>query len=278
MTLPGSFSDLERTRLADFSEAHAYECLIGASGEKPSSMFSSTIVGGAIALRSSAVRSSVLFNRVIGLGLIEDATEAMLDELDAFYAVENVPWAIELSPAAGPAGLREWLRRRGFRRGLGTAMLVRACTEIPIGETDLRIECVRSSDAKLGAEIAAQIFRVNSDVQALLDRALEKPEYRQWLAYDGDLPVATCLSYVRGGVAWAGWSGTLASHRGRGVHGAFIAARLRDAAERGCQWLTVETALGTPESPDPAFRNLTRLGFSFAYPRHTYICVPRRKS
>lgn len=271
-----SLSDIDKARLADFSEAGAYQCLVGRATADGGSGFGSRRIGSAIALRSSVVRSSVLFNRIIGLGLQEEATEQMLEDAAAFYAEERLPWAIELSPAARPDALRDWLKKRRFRRGLGTAMLLRPCTDIPTVETSLRIERIRAEDARLGAEIAASIFRVSPDVKAILDRALEQPEYRQWLAFDGDTPVATCLSFVRGAVAWAGWSATLPSHRGRGVHAALVVARLRDAAAAGCEWFTVETATGTPEQPDAAFRNLTRLGFSFAYTRHTYIVMPTR--
>ena len=276
MTCPESLSDIEKARLADFSEAHAYECLIGGAPSVGKQCFTSTRIGSAVALRSSVVRSSVLFNRVIGLGLFEDATEEMLDEAARFYEAEGLPWAIELSPAACPDALSDWLKKRRFRRGLGTAMLIRPCSDIPVVETTLRIERIGPDDARRGARIAADMFRVAPEVQALLDRVLEKPEYRQWLAYDGDDPVASCLSYVCDGVAWAGWSTTLPAFRGRGVHSAFIAARLRDAAEAGCEWFTLETALGTPEQPDAAFRNLVRMGFTFAYPRYTYIVMPRR--
>lgn len=270
-----SLTGIEMARLADFSEAHAYEALVDCAALLGDQTFDTAQIGSAIALRSRSVRSSVLFNRVLGLGLNEDATEQMLEEAAALYAVDRIPWGVELSPAARPDGLAEWLRKRRMRRGLATALLIRSCSDVPEVKTDLRIERVGPELGPVVAGISAPIFRVAPEVRALLEVAATRPGYRQWLAFDGDEPVASCLSYVREGVLWSGWSATLPSHRGRKVHAAFLVACMRDAAEAGCEWFTAETALGTPENPDPAYRNLLRMGFKLAYERNTYIALPR---
>ena len=270
-----SLSATEKARLADFSEAHAYETLVECAAGLGDRSFRTARIGSAIALCSDTVRSSVLFNRVLGLGLFEEATEQIVNEAAALYVASNVPWGIELSPAARPDDLPERLKKRRMRRGLGTALLICSCADIPQIDTDLRIERVGPEFGMIGAEISAPIFHVAPEIKALLEVAATRPEYRQWLAFDGDVPVGSCLSYVRDGVVWSGWSSTLPSHRGRRVHAAFVSECMREAKASGCEWFTAETALGTPTQPDPAYRNLLRLGFSLAYERHTYIAMPR---
>lgn len=275
MRSPDSLTGIEVARLADFSEAHAYEALVECAAAVGDPTFDTVRIGSAVALRSRSVRSSVLFNRVIGLGLSEEATEQMLDEAAALYGADKIPWGVELSPAARPLELPDWLRKRRMRRGLATALLIRSCSDVPEVKTDLRIGRVGPEFGTVVAGIAALIFRVAPEVKALLEAAATQPGYRQWLAFDGNEPVGSCLSYVRDGTVWSGWDATLPSHRGRGVHAAFLVARMRDAAEAGCEWCTAETALGTPEDPDPSLRNFRRMGFKLAYERHTYIALPR---
>ena len=275
MRSPDSLTARQIARLADLSEAHAYEALVECAAAVGDRTFDTVRIGSAVALRSRSVRSSVLFNRLIGLGLSEEATEQMLDEAAALYAADKIPWGVELSPAARPPDLPDWLRKRRMRRGLATALLIRSCFDVPEIKTDLRIERVGPEFGTVVAGIAAPIFRVAPEVKALLEVAATQPGYRQWLAFDGNEPVGSCLSYVREDVVWLGWDATLLSHRGRGVHAAFLVARMLDAAEAGCEWCTAETALGTPENPDPSLRNFLRMGFKLAYERHTYIALSR---
>src|ERR1051326_942724 len=60
-----------------------------------------------------------LFNRVIGLGVAEAASEEDIDvSLDTFAAAGVRNGAIQLSPAARPDDLPAWLARRGLQPGL----------------------------------------------------------------------------------------------------------------------------------------------------------------
>lgn len=275
MRTPDSLTTIEMARLADFSEARAYEALVECAALQGDPTFDTALIGSAIALRSRSVRSSVLFNRVIGLGLCEEATEQMLDEAAALYAADRIPWGLELSPAARPDGLPELLRKRRMRRGLATALLIRSCAEVPKVETTFRIERTGPECGNLFGEISEKIFGVSKEVRRLLEGVAARPQFRQWIAFENDVPVASCLSHVTEDVAWGGWSSTLPAYRGKGIQSAFTALRIRDAQEAGCKWFTAETSMGTPASPDPSLRNLLRLGFSVAYERHTYIALPR---
>src|SRR5262249_17007184 len=75
--------------------------------------------GGTLAIACSAFAGVILPNRVLGLGLAEPADEALLDELDAFFAAAGTGYAVALAPGARPADLPERLEAHGFRPGYG---------------------------------------------------------------------------------------------------------------------------------------------------------------
>ena len=75
-------------------------------------------IGGALCLRLDAAPSAAMFNRVLGLGLSEPATEAGLDEIVAFFG-EGPHWCVALAPQAEPPELVTWLERRGLAPGYG---------------------------------------------------------------------------------------------------------------------------------------------------------------
>jgi len=68
-------------------------------------------ISSAVALVARAV-DYVLFNRVVGLGLREPATAAMVDQIANLYQAAGVQAAVQVSPAAGPAALPDWLAVR----------------------------------------------------------------------------------------------------------------------------------------------------------------------
>lgn len=276
-----ALTPLERVRIADRSEAQAYRSLAACAGAAGADGFRALELGGALLLHSRAVRNSVLFNRTIGLGCGDEVSVPLLERIAAVYAQADadggarVPWAIEVSVPVETEAFRSWLKARRMRRGLATAMLMRPCDRLPEVKTDLRVERVGSEFSPACRQIWAEVFRVAEPVQALLEHAASAPAFRQWVAFDGEKPVACSLSHVVDRVAWLGWSATLPSHRGRGAQNALLAARLLDAREAGCEWATSETAMGTAEQPDPSYRNLLRSGFSLAYERYMHIGLGR---
>jgi GNAT superfamily N-acetyltransferase len=105
--------------------------------------------------------------------------------------------------------------------------------------------------------------------------AATAPDYESFVARIGDRIVGVGSLSARGGVAWIGGGATLARWRGRGVHSALIAARLRRAARLGCRWAWAETAAPEPGRPQGSRRNLLRLGFEEACVKRQYIPAPR---
>jgi GNAT superfamily N-acetyltransferase len=278
-------SATEQSRTVEFSEASAYQSLVQAPSPEDRQRLGLRALAlgpnqdAGVAIMADAIQGSLALNRVLGLGLNGPVTDAVLDEIAALYASAAAPYALELSPHALPADLLDRLRTRRLRRmGSKTAVFLHALKSVPDVACDLRIEQVGPEHAAALANICCNTFSMPAEIAVLLQAAHTDSRWRQWMAFDGDTPAGAALSFVDGGVAWSGWAVTLPNFRGRRFHAAYLAAALRDAAAQGCQWFTAETAIGTAEQPDPAYRNLLKLGFELLYERSTFMASPVRAS
>jgi GNAT superfamily N-acetyltransferase len=222
---------------------------------------------------SAASRVDVLaFNRVLGLGLKEPATEGDVDRVLEWYAaVGSRRFFVQLAPGAAPAELPAWLENRGLRSYNNWVKLARGVEETPEVTTDLRVERIGPEQGGEFATIAAQAFDWPDEVRPWIVRSVGRPGWHHYMAYDGSTPVATGSLYVEEGGGWLDFAATVAEHRGRGAQSALLARRIRDAADRGCSFLTVETAQDKPDRRAPSFHNTRRFGFRVAYLRANYI-------
>lgn len=265
--------------LVEFSEARAFESLIGSVplGVGQPQGFRVETFGSAVALLAPAVTHSLNMNRVIGLGIDGPADEAVLDQIAQRYGQLNLSYALEIAPGAMPADLPEQLRRRRMRRTVATAMHYRAAQPAVVHVAGVAVVRAQAHQCALVADICCSVFRMPEAVHAVIEATRHCPEWRQWLVYLGPEPIAAALSFVKGGVAWLGWDATLPQHRGHGAHAALVAARINDAADSGCQFVTAETAVDTPAHMDPSRRNYEKLGFVLAYERSTYVAIHRSR-
>ncbi len=226
--------------------------------------------GGAVALIMQQV-PYILFNRVIGLGLTEPASAALLDEILALFEQQGAPAAVQLSPAARPADLPDLLEARGFHRDDAWIKLVRGIEPPPDAPTDLRVTEITADQAAGFAEVFGEVFGITGPLQSWIAGCVGRPGWRHHVAFDGGTVVATGALYVAGEIGWLGLAATRPAARRRGAQGAIIARRIQTAANLGCRWLAVETGDDTPEHPNPSTHNLRRMGFQDAYARPNYI-------
>ncbi|WP_018866626.1 MULTISPECIES: GNAT family N-acetyltransferase [unclassified Thioalkalivibrio] len=259
---------------AELIEAEAYESMMRVAETAGIPGFRAVRSRSGLALVAPGLKKILVFNRVLALGVAEPASEDYIDELAALYAPHELPWAVELSPHARPEPIPQWLRDRRIRRGAPSAVLVRSTHDVPEVTTDLEIRPWQPEDNDAGAALAAQTFSVPEEVTALLAALPYSPKWRQWLALDEGKVVATGLVYLGDGVAWTGWAATHPDYRGRGLHGALVSARLRDASLHGCTSVITDTAVGTADKPDQSYKNHLRKGFEVSHLRHTYLAVP----
>jgi hypothetical protein len=267
-------NDRELACLVEGSEAAAYASLVAAPALEIKKHYglASRIEGSTLAVLARALTSSLNLNRIIGLGVMEPASERVLDSLTDLYAQQSLSFAIELSPRAEPQQLAEWLRARQLRKVMATAMHYRVAEPMAAEASVLRVVQARPEDCDLVASICCDVFKMPPAAHAMISATGRLPQWRRWLAYDeAGAPVAAALSFVENGIGWLGWDATLPEGRGKGAQRALIGCRVTEAAAAGCRFVTAETGTYVGRDPDPSFRNYRHAGFIQLYERATYV-------
>lgn len=228
-------------------------------------------IGGAQTIVAAGI-DVLAFNRVVGLGIEQSATEQQIDEIIAIYNDAGANrFFVQVSPYAKPEWLPEILVGKGFCHYNNWVKLYREIAALPRAETDLRIKMIHQEQAALFAEMIVTCFQWPDALKPMLALPVGLPGWRHYLAYDGMKPVACAACYINGEFASLAFAATLPEYRGRGAQSALIARRFRDAAEAGCLWMMTETAEETPKRSVPSFRNMLRHGFEVAYLRPNYL-------
>jgi hypothetical protein len=264
----------EAARELEANEAAAYRSLfaVAASVHGPGA-FEVIDIAGATAFRSPLVPGSGMFNRVLGLGLREPLTENVLDALIELYETRGLTLALELVPMARTPELKALLRARRIRAGAQTAVLHRRRPAPPLEAGPVQAAPASPADRQTAADICASVFEMPPPIRQVLAALGSTPGWTPWLAWLDGTPAAAALAYREGDRCWLGWDATLPAYRGRGAKGALDRARVNDALAAGCRFVSTETAVDTPERPDPSFRSFRRIGFELAYERATCFRV-----
>jgi hypothetical protein len=235
-----------------------------------------------VGLRAQRVGSATLlvmpgvphpwFNRLIGLGVGEPATEEMVDGALSVYRDAGVSsfW-IPVSPNAQPAELPQWLRARGLQPLGNWAKVYRGRDLMGAVSTELAI--VEANTPALAASFSAVVrrsFEMPSLVGPLFEALVGRAGWRVFLALESGVPAAAGAALVQGEVAWLGLDATLPSRRRQGGQGAIMRERVRACIGAGCRWMVGEVEESLPERPNPSHHNTIRTGFQVAYLRPSY--------
>jgi hypothetical protein len=267
MTTGAPADDL--ARLVETTEAVAYADLLRAAPAAWRTEAEETAAGW---LLVAPTLDLLRFNRLVGCGIGAVATDAAVREAIGRLRRAGVRnFSVQLSPAARPAAIQEWLGNDGLaRRDRWTKLHRDAVPAAPVS-TDLRIERAGSADAQAVAEVTTVGFGMPSALQPWIASTVGRAGWQHYLAWDGDRAVAAAALFVREGAGWLGMASTLPDVRRRGAQGALLARRIDDGRALGCQWFVTETAEETPARPNPSFRNMRRAGFAVAYQRDNFM-------
>lgn len=216
----------------------------------------------------------LLFNRLIGCGLERAASNEEISGAVARLRETGVRnYGVQLSPAAQPGMLPDWLAASGLASRDRWAKMYRAAEPaIPI-QTDLRITEAGSEDAAAFAMVTTTAFGMPAAWRSWIASTVGRPGWRHYLAWNGGEPVAGGALFVVKDVGWLGIAGTLPAARRHGAQSALLARRIEDGRQAGCRWLVTETAEDTLERPNPSYRNTVRAGFQLAYCRPNFMPV-----
>jgi GNAT superfamily N-acetyltransferase len=222
---------------------------------------SATEARGATVLQVPEAPDSPMLNRVVGLGLTVPATEADVEHALAVIDA-GVTFYVAVAPSARPRELPDWLRARGLEPGWGWMAFRRELRNPPPLETSLRLVTV---DTAREAAAFSRLVRLSYDLpEAVEPRLAGLPDagWVCWLAFDGDEPAGAAALYAAERVAYLSFAGTLPEHRGQGAQTALLAARIRQAAELGCELAITETGERRGDRPSNSYRNIMRAGFA----------------
>jgi hypothetical protein len=215
------------------------------------------------------------FNRIVGLGVGEPATESQLDDaVDILQKAGCKNYMAQICPLAQPSHITDWLNSRGFTRGRNWAKVYRGNEPAPSVPSDLRIQSIGTEYADAFADVAITAFEMPPELSPFIKGIIGKPGWYHYLGFDGDQPVSAATMYIKDDTAWLGFGSTLESHRKRGGQGAMFARRIDDGIKLGCKWFVTETGEDTPENPNPSYHNMLRAGFKLAYLRPNYLHQP----
>lgn len=224
-------------------------------------------IGGVLCLRLEPLSTVTMFNRVLGLGIDAPATDEQLDE--ALEFVRGVEAYVTVAPDARPDDLCEQLEARGLPADRGWTKFSRSTVNPPQASTSLRVELDESGEAF--AEAAARGFGVPDLFLDWLRRLAGRDGWQCFAAFDGDRAAAAGALFVTGRVAWNGIGATVPEHRGKGAQGALLAARIKAAAEAGCEVVVTETGEPVDGLANGSYRNIVRAGFEPLYVRRNYL-------
>jgi GNAT superfamily N-acetyltransferase len=193
----------------------------------------------------------------IGLGLHGLVAAADFDRLEDFYKSRGSAVNLDLYPHADWS-MFELVAARGYR--------IVECNNVLVGPVagspDARVRMV--DDAEVWSRTVVEgFFPATNFSEPELDvcrRLLKLENATAWLAtVDGNAAAGAAMN-TRGKLALLFADSTLQKYRGHGLHLALIRARLKQAADMGCDLATASTAPGSTSQ-----HNYERAGFRVIY-------------
>lgn len=263
--------DLELSRRLELAEAFASRSFVETRVQMtPNSTASWREYSGALAMFDGP--DSPL-TQTFGLGIYEPPTHSQLEQIEDFYAQRDAATQHEISPLIAPESL-SILNSRGYRPTEHTSILCRTLEKqsLPEAHQQNRIQ-VRIADTheyELWANTCAAGWDSVPELTPFLREfgkvMAHAPCSFPFVAYVDEQPVATGVLHVCDRVALLAGASTIPIARKQGAQAALLSARLRYAADLGCDLAMMGALPGSPSQ-----RNAQRNGFQIAYTRTKWM-------
>lgn len=214
---------------------------------------------------------TLLFRRVVGLGVARPATPDDVEQVCRYMNGVGQPYCIQVNPQASPAALTGWLEARGFTRGYAWMTFARSTAEPLDAPTDLDVRAIDQSHGEPFGRVVAEGFGFAPAFASWMAALPGRDKWICALAFADGAPLGAGAAYVEGDYAWFGFAATLPAARRRGAQRAILALRLREAAARGASMARVETGERLPDKPSNSYRNILSAGFKEIHLRQNYV-------
>ena len=220
----------------------------------------------------SATESSILVNRVLGIGSLARPTFEQLVEIQRLYRSFGVSrFFLHVVPQIMDPDTEELLTATGYRRHRGWMKFTRGPGDAGPVNTDLTVRQIGPDEAAGFAAIAAPAFDMTPACQPALAALVNDPYWHLYMSFDGTRPAGTGAVYIRGNAAYTDWAATHPDFRRRGSQTAILNARIKDASNAGCMTIVTMTGEAIPGDPQHSYSNILKRGFSEAYLRENWI-------
>ncbi|HEV7768048.1 MAG TPA: GNAT family N-acetyltransferase [Thermoanaerobaculia bacterium] len=202
--------------------------------------------------------------QTFGLGIFATPTDADLDTIEQFFDARGAAVFHEVSPIA-PMETIELLVRRGYRPVELTSVMHRPAFSSN-GEGRVQTRMAAAEEGERWSHVAAEGWSEFPDLIAFV-----RDMGRVWAASNGmsaffaeldGQAIGTGAVGIYDGVAILAGASTIPTARKQGAQKALLQARLRHAAEQGCDLAMMCAAPGSASQ-----RNAERQGFRIAYTR-----------
>jgi GNAT superfamily N-acetyltransferase len=210
--------------------------------------------------------------QTFGLGIFEEATDAGLDEVEAFFKERGAPVMHEVCPIAGTSVLN-LLNSRGYEPFEMSNVLYMPLTAE--NNLDLKLNpqiktrIIEVGEEDLWAKTSSRGWASEPEMEAFGDFMFEFGQISArtesgfpFLAELEGEPISSAMMFIDGDAALFAGASTIPEGRKQGGQTALLDARLRFAAERGC---TIALMGAMPGSQSQ--RNAEKNNFRIAYTR-----------
>lgn len=236
-------------------------------------------VGGALAL-SWAATGRRYFSRVIGLGVVAEAsTEALDDILHGYGEAGITMFLLQSLPHCRPAEYESWLRDRGLeafdvqdrvvRDGRAPAEPLPA----PNGR-EIAVERVTHDIADEWATFLQRVYRL--DTGPWLQKLIGRPGWSQYVAREnGEIVAARGMFIGPDGTSWFGMDGPVPGLTTQDYtpDAAICAFMVEDGLVQGATSFIADIEVASPDMDTPAYDYFDRLGFRRPYVRTHYARI-----
>ena len=200
------------------------------------------------------------------LGLFREPTEASLSRIESFFTALGAPVMHDVSPLADKA-LWPLIGARGYVPIEFTSVMYLPLEgRLPRAQSPgLQTRSIKPGEADLWARIATEGWGAGQlyDVMRAFARRPDSPSFLAEIAGE---PVAAAGLAVHEGVALLAGASTIPRARRQGAQAALLEARLRFAADTGC-----DVAMMCAEPGSTSQKNAERAGFRIAYTRVKWL-------
>lgn len=231
---------------------------------------------GTAALIRTDIFPGFSHNRVPGLGLDNLPGVNVLNQIKDFYKTNKNIYALQIVPSLITNELKQLLQKQGFKFKKNWVRFYRDVSPIENVKTNLAVKEIGKEHALEFAKIVNGAFGFPLELNGLFTSIIPSENWSFYIAFDENKPVSTGSVFFSGDTAWISFAATMPEYRGRGAQAALLSVRIDEARQRGCKWISVETAEDTSEHDAPSYRNMLKYGFRLLYKRPNYVFEPFR--